>query len=217
MTPDQVRSRTQASRSGDARRRRGSLVVKLLVVALVCLIANGLFIAIYFPSRYENEAMVTLRTKISTLEQVVAASLVPALDFDDIEGARAPLAGLREVPEVLEARVLNEQSAVIAHYVRGEALEAAPDPAVKVTASGKGDILQQSFSAPGGRPVGRLEIIYSTDLVHDEARRYRNTILFVTLLLVFANGLAITVVSRRIVRPLLRLTEAARKLSGGEF
>ncbi len=209
--------RTQASQVGAERQRRGSIAVKLLVVALVSLIANGVFVSFYFPSRYEADAMATLRSKMGSLAEVVSASLVPALDFDDLEGTFAPLGGLRQVPEVLFARVLSDLGGPIAHYARGDAPRTGRGAPPAPTNAMRDNTTTRTITAPGGRRLGRLEIYYSTDLVHAEARRFRDTILLVTLLLVLANGLAITVVSRRIVRPLTRLTEAARKMSAGEF
>jgi signal transduction histidine kinase/CheY-like chemotaxis protein len=207
--------RTQVSKGGAG--RRGSIAVKLLVVALVCLIANGVFVSFYFPSRYEADAMATLRSKMGSLGEVVSASLVPALDFDDLEGTLVPLGGLRQVPEVIFARVLGDLGGPIAYYVRGEAPKTGRGAPPVPTDAMRDNTFTQPITAPGGRHLGRLEIYYSTDLVHAEAVRFRNTILLVTLLLVLANGLAITVVSRRMVQPLMRLTEAARKMSSGEF
>ncbi len=221
-------------------RRRGSLGVKLLAVALACLVANGVFVAIYFPSRYEADSMRALRSKAVSLAQVIAASIAPALDFDDAEGTRVALSGLERVPEVAYGRVTAPDGALIAEVSRPGGANAvwprrAGVAAGAGSANGAGgaagangastgaalaaapEIVTQEIISPLGTRLGRLEIGYSAAAVHADASRYRHTILLITLLLVAASGMAVTVVSRRIARPLRRLSDAARRISGGEY
>jgi signal transduction histidine kinase/CheY-like chemotaxis protein len=217
VTPQSPQT-TSRARAGDApRRRRSSLGVKLLAVALACLVANGVFIAIYFPSRYETDAMAALRTKAGSLAQVLAVSLAPALDFDDEEGTRAPLAGLARVPEAAYGRVIGIDGRTVAEYVRPGEREDTLRPAGRDKHDHGIAVVTEEIVSPLGRPLGRLEIGYSSSIVHTDADRYRGTILLVTLLLVAANAAAMIVVSRRIVRPLRRLSEAARRIAGGEL
>lgn len=185
----------------------------LLVSGLALLLAVVAFFAFDLISFRQN-----LIRNLETSAQIVGSNSVSALLFDDPQSAATTLQALGNSPDVISARLVNNQGEVFASYQRPGAVklpQTFPVPAGSIDADrteGNHVLLAHRIIFEG-KPAGTVYI--EADLT-ETGRRARQYLLIagVILLVCLASALLMSASARRLIaRPIIDLAGTARRVS----
>lgn len=181
---------------------RGKLLV---VVTIGLLIAFSVFGAFRI---YQTKQSITEEINRSGQERVTLiaeslANMIVAYDYSNLESVAERIAKLQDVQQI---NIRNRAGKIMASRNSNQ-----PDTNGKV----------QAFSAQvtfAGENIGNVELVLSLERIDQSIREtYRNVMIAISLFGAFLGVLIYATVSVFIVKPLLRLSEAAEQLALGNF
>jgi diguanylate cyclase (GGDEF)-like protein len=175
---------------------------KLLLIVLPGMLIGTVAMFLAFERIDERGRMAALQLRLDNFTITLAAALVkPLWEFDDSTVERL-FAATADVPELLEARLVNADDIVMA-IVRGHRAEPGGTTALHKTMA----LVQKSPA--GDIAVGRLEVSFHDGLVQDEIHSQRAGGLLVLIGSFLLLGGATLIAVRLIVaRPLSRLRDS---------
>jgi PAS domain S-box-containing protein len=185
---------------------RGKLLLVVTTTALLALLIAGAAVISYDLRTYEDSRV----SELDTLGDVLAAASAPALAFRDVKDAQETLATLRTQPSILAGALYSLDGRRFASY--------APDRLGDAQPSGntpRGHLIhggQISLVTPVIEKNERVGTLYLV-AKYEAARRLLDTASIVGGVLLFSLVCAILAMAwlqRIFIRPILRMTEAAR-------
>ncbi len=197
--------------------RRGSLGTKMVLLFGALLAVIGLFMVVFFPARMADQAHELAEQRATSITQVMATALGPAIEFDDADNATSILGWLASAPDAKFAVVRGETGTRFAAWrldnvPSGQLL--ADESAIDQTE----DVLTVSLPIHGnadGR--GMLHVGFSLAQLAEDRDEARTTVAL-TSAVVFAVGLLGTMLFAMIVvRPIRSLSATARKIASGRL
>ncbi|MFI5311609.1 MAG: ATP-binding protein [Gemmatimonadales bacterium] len=195
---------------------RERLVMTIAFLALVV----AVFFAVFSPRRVERQARRALEARATSIAELTAFSLAPALERRDIRAMREALRGARRNPDLAYVVVTDasgrgvtdvmnpdDDGAIAPLRETADSLDGEVDRWVRVTVP----VMQR------GRRIGDVSVGLSLNDVENEVDAQRRLSLLVALVLFFGGvGLAYGV-GTLITRPLGELAETAARITGGEL
>lgn len=189
---------------------------KLLVMMALLLGACVGFIQLYFPSYFHAQAEQALADRARALAHLLSSSLRPALDFDDRQAAERRLAELAAVSEA-EAAVLRaaDGDAFGAWSRSAAAASALETSSVEgFTASRRHYVVHLDIA--GRAAAGTLNVLFSTDAVARQRQHSAGVVRIASLGVLGFGLLAALLFGSMLMRPIARVTDVARRISGGD-
>jgi len=191
---------------------------KLFIALTLLILAISLFLYFYFPVQLKARAIEASLEKITSISEMVAYSISPALDFND----------LGSVKEVFLSARQNKDLIYIQAYDRsGNRVDAFnTDPRIDPNAmNGK----TNPFLSPDGQTVhirqsvvrnnqmiGKIQLGFSLHDLQMKVRQARRTAALVSLAVLIAGLLVVFGISLMITNPLRHLSETAEKIARGD-
>jgi two-component system, NtrC family, sensor kinase len=153
--------------------------------------------------------------QMSTLTEVLGSNSTAALNFDDANTAAELLLSLKQQPAVQVGCIYNASGKVFATYYRGEkppVLPARPrSPGYEFTHDGFLDVWKTiEFN---GHAIGAIYVQANMDELHDQLWSYVNIAAVVMAVSLAASILLSSRLQRVISVPILKLAEAAERIS----
>jgi C4-dicarboxylate-specific signal transduction histidine kinase len=154
-------------------------------------------------------------SQMSTLTQVLGSNSTAALNFDDPETAAELLMSLKQQSAVELAVIYDAKGKVFAAYFRGQQPptlpEAPQEPGHKFTADGHLDVSRTiEFN---DHAIGTIYVHASMSELHEQMWRYVNIAAVVMAVSLAASLLLSSRLQRVISVPILKLAEAAERIS----
>ncbi|HJT17813.1 MAG TPA: EAL domain-containing protein [Thermoanaerobaculia bacterium] len=213
---------------------------KLALVTTLILALFSLWIYIYFPEKLQRQAVDALAQRATSIADVTAQSLAPALESRDPVAIASALTVLRRNRDLTyfvvkdadgnTAASFNEMVAASAGpFVESISAAGTPHPVVTGMTTGEPSETIAERSEDGhayrtttpvrfhGRRIGTLIVGFSLDRVLDETNRNKAIIAFVTLLSFGLGVLAVFALSTVITGPLHRIAETAERIAAGDI
>ena len=181
---------------------RGKLLVVVIAGLLIAFSIFGAF-SIYQAKTSVTEEMNRSGQERAALIAESLANMIIAYDYSNIESVAERIVKLQDVQQI---KIMNRAGRVMASKNSSDF-----NPNTK----GLIFVAPVSFS---GETIGNVELVVSLDRLEQTVfLTYRNIIIAISLFAVFLGILLYATVSIFIVKPLLRLSEAANKLALGDF
>lgn len=189
-----------------------------LATVLVVAVASGVA-AWVIVHQQRNRLIEAKRIAAGMVVDLLVGALAPALDFDDEDGAKQAIEGLRSNPDVVHAAAWSAEAAPpIAELTTGSAPTTPPRPSADATRVSEDAIdVERVVRAPEGGTVGQVSVRFSLAPENQriEAVRLRIGAGGVAFSAIVA-AILIALARRTVVAPLARLTAATRALERGE-
>jgi PAS domain S-box-containing protein len=187
---------------------RGKLLLVVATTALLALLIAGTAIVTYDLRTYEESRV----SEIETLADVLAAAAAPSLAFKDAKEARETLATLRTQPSIVAGALYGPDGGIFASYSPerlGPGQPRANTPRGHVISGG-----QIALVKPVVEKTERVGTLYLV-AKYEATRRLLDTAAIVGAVLLFSllgAIFALAWLQRIFIRPILRMTEAARRV-----
>lgn len=197
------------------RRSLFSIGLKLFVgvTTIVALASTALF---YWLITRERASLIDAKREAGAMvADVLATGLVAPLDFEDEDALKRELDNVRVDRDVVYVAVLDPEGKRLAQVGEREAPAFVEGARELVTA---GEIqIDRPIKKPDGTALGQAVLVLSLDAVEARMAERRATLLRACGLLGLATALVLALlVERGVVAPIRRLSEAARRIEGGE-
>jgi two-component system cell cycle sensor histidine kinase/response regulator CckA len=198
-----------APRLGSIRRRLTAVIVAITLAAL----AIGFSIVGVRQVRALRQDRVTTAALIA---EVVGNYSVTSLAFGDEKDAREVLARLQRFPDITAGALYDGRGALFASWSRDASAVAWP-PEVDVSRSVRGlagEVIDIRRTIDyDGETWGAIHLRATTGTLGEELREYVITLGAIALALVLLAGLASHLIGRVISKPIIDLTEVARRIA----
>lgn len=212
---------------------------KLALVTTLILALFSLWIYVYFPEKLQQQAVDALAQRATSIADVTAQTLAPAVERDDPVAIASSLTSLRRNHDLTyfivrdidghTAASFNEMvEASIGPFTESTNSPRKPHPIVSGMTAGEPSETVAAMSDDGrayrtmtpiryrGRRIGTLIVGFSLDRVLDETSRSKAIIAFVTLLAFGLGVVAVFALSTVITGPLRRIAETAERIAAGD-
>lgn len=187
----------------------------ILVSLLIAVIAS--FVYLYFPARFERQAISALGEKARSISEMTAYALAPALVFDDRMGIREIAESLQRTRSVEYIIIVSSDDSLLYSFgeenahLAGYADVLSPlDPTTDIL-----KVMQPIVSGP--EVVGKLYLGLSLEQVRAETRAGRTQILVISLLIIVVGSVAAVGAAAYVAGPLTDIVRAAEKISTGDL
>jgi diguanylate cyclase (GGDEF)-like protein/PAS domain S-box-containing protein len=213
---------------------------KLALVTTLILALFSFWIYIYFPEKLERQAVDALAQRATSIADVTAQTLAPAVERDDPVAIASALTTLRRNRDLTffivrdvdgrnEASFNDMVAASAGPFTESSQSRRARRPVITGMTAGEPSETVAAVSDDGrtyrtttpirfhGRRIGTLIVGFSLDRVLDETSRSKAIIAFVTLLAFALGVLAVFALSTVITGPLRRIAETAERIAGGDI
>src|SRR5690349_8151261 len=192
---------------------------KLLLITLTTIVASLLLvmagIGAYEVATYRRR----LAQDLTDVGNFIAANSAPTLAFDDAQTAQEILDTLRGEPAVAVAALYTMDGRIFAWYVRSDQTSVAPPP--RPGPEGErfaADSLEQVRAVQKkGRRLGLLFLRADMATVYERLVSYAGILLVVSLAIGGGAFLLQRLLKRLVSEPLLRLSEMAESIAGGDL
>src|SRR5205809_1266687 len=211
---------------------------KLALVMTLILAVVSLWIFLYFPEKLQRQTVDALGQRATSIADMTAFSIAPALHFHDPVAAAAALTPLRRNRDLIFLIVRDTSGSTFASYNDMVAAAAGPFRApstrpagrrlvIAGTTTGEESETRGAFSEDDrayqtttpiryhGRQIGTLVVGYSLDHVLDETGRSKAIVALATLLTFALGAIAVFALSTLITRPLRRIADTAESFAAG--
>jgi C4-dicarboxylate-specific signal transduction histidine kinase len=187
-------------------------------LTLLVLLASGVALLMSCVAFVTNDVRMirsSMVKQMSTLTEVLGSNSTAALNFDDENTAAELLMSLKRQPAVELACIYNAAGKLFAAYYRGEQpprLPPAPStPGYEFTADGYLDVSKSiEFN---GQAIGTIYLRAGMHELHEQLWRYVNIAAVVMAVSLAASILLSSRLQRLISVPILKLAEAAERIS----
>lgn len=212
---------------------------KLALVTTVILAVFSLWIYLYFPERLKRQAVDALGQRATSIADMTALGLGPAMVNSDTTAIAAALIPLRRNRDLVYFTVTDRSGKQVASFnemaapTTGEFSEATSPrkqrPVITGMTAGEPSETTAAMSDDGrqyrtitpirfhGRRMGTLTVGLTLDRVLDEFQRSKAIIAFVTLIAFGLGALAVFALSTVITGPLHRIAETAEHIAAGDL
>ena len=186
------------------------------ITFVVSLIA--VFIIFYFPSREEKEAMQGLKAKAQSLAIMLAYNVSPGMEFEDLQSVKEAIEGAKQNKDLSYIIICDSQDKVFASYKLEEGNKVLKRTRTEKTESfidqEKLNVLTPIFSQK--RKIGYLAVGMSLYDLKKELAHSRRITFSVSFFIIIFGILIAAYLSKVLSEPILKLTEAVRRLSSGD-
>ena len=187
-------------------------------LTLLVVLAGGvalLLSCIAFVTNDVRIARSSMVEQMSTLAEVLGSNSTAALNFDDPDAAAELLTSLRQQPEVELACIYDASGKVFAAYYRGNQRSKVPATPAPVghrfTGDGYLDVTRQIKH--DGQSIGAIYVHASMQELYDQIFWYVSIVAVVMIVSLAASILLSSRVQRAISAPIVKLAEAAKRIS----
>jgi len=194
--------------------------IKTKITAAIILVASAIavFIIFYFPSRQEKQAFRGLEAKAKSLAEMLAYNVSPGLEFEDLQSVEEAIEGAKQNKDLAYIVICDTQDQVFASYNFDRGKVVLENKKVRKDQSfidlGMLNVFTPIFSPE--RKIGYLAIGLSlSDLKKEVAHNQRITF-FVSLCIIVFGIIIAHYLSKILSKPILKLTDAVRRLSQGD-
>jgi HPt (histidine-containing phosphotransfer) domain-containing protein/HAMP domain-containing protein len=196
-----------------------SLGTKLAAVVVAALLLVSLGVADQLSRSARSSLIDSKRSAADMVVDLFAASVGPALDFDDQDFLRQELAHLKSNPQILYAAVWGKEGDKPISEI-GEspgAVAASRPPPGRATQVDATQIrLVRTVSSPTGESIGSATVVFTLAPENAEYATTRRRIVMFSLGLAAALAALVILVARlQVARPLDRLVAATRRVRQG--
>ena len=189
-----------------------SVRVKIAVSFAAVFLVVVVFILIYFPTKQRHLALNSLKVKGTSIANMLASTIAPAIEFEDTSSVIESFRGLTSDRDVDFIAVFDRQGHLFAAYnFFGRQIGAPSKEGVKI--SDNDMIITIPIRANGEEEVGKLVLGLSLDRINAEIRTYRGVVIILGIVILILGALAGIFVGRTITRPLESLAKISREIS----
>lgn len=189
---------------------------RLGLLMLTLLSASVGFMELYFSSYFEALAEDALVEHAQSLADLTASSLGAALDFDDRQGAVARLREFAAVSEALLAVAYDAEGQELARWARSSRQDVDAHRAAGFSPDRRYYLARVPIPARG-TGAGELVLVLSTAALREQQQQADHVAIWASAA-VLAVGLLLSVLlGALLLRPINRVTELAKRISGGDF
>ncbi len=184
------------------------------LIAVICV-----FIYLFFPARLEEQAMAAAAEKANSLATMMAYNISPALVSDDRPTVCDVVISAKHNRHVDYVMVLDDTGYVVATFNAARANEqnyVEADFAERVSDDGR-TYQTAAPIASHGTFLGHVYLGLSLEALNAEIERSRNTVALVSLCIGAFGILFVVTLSTLITKPLVKMVEAAEKISAGDL
>ena len=195
--------------------------IRQKLVFLMALLMGGisLFIFLFFPARFEQQAIETVAAKAAGIAEMSAYTLAPALDFNNVDEVEEVLQAALQVEDALYAYVQAPDGAFVASFLKDStdvSMLVALGPEGGVGPDGHVYSVRRTI-ASRDQALGYLYMGFSLQRVNEALNRSRMILALVSLL-VFLVGMGATYgISVFITGPLGQIVEASDRIAQGDL
>lgn len=198
--------------------RQWSLSTKIAAVIVVTTGIAICFAFLLFSLHLRSQKLKETNRQLQALVQVLSHNSSAALVFGDHEAAQLVLDSLRAEPQIIAARLLDQDGNVFARYgtPKSQSNDASGnDDWMVTTLQLRADVLQSGATDESAERVGQIEVV--ADLNSMYGRLYRD---FLYLLAVGVAGMTLAVLlawrlTRLVSAPIVGLAQVADKVAQG--
>ena len=197
--------------------RDWTLGTKLALSVTALMAAVAVFLILFFPSRMERFSRRWLERRAVSMANVLANAIAPGLDLDDDVDVKHELLGFAQSGDALYAVVWRgDAGATVATWNVPDVISAWHGAASKPILTYGDEQLRVDAPIRGkGGARGTLTLGFSLGELERE-RHEQQAIVGWVALVVFVIGMAVSlVIGSFLMRPILRVTQVARKISQG--
>ncbi len=196
-----------------------SVRTKLAALTSLLIALIAIFIYWFFPSRLESQAMAAIADKANSIAMMMAYNISPALVFNDRPIVCEVVLSAKQNPDLEYVIVLDDSGNVVATFDSLRALKTdyqvadfaervSPD---KLTFQTVSPIVSQSMH------IGRVYVGLSLNTLNAEIGKSRRTVAWVSLWIGMFGILFVVMLSTLITNPLVKMVDAVKKLSSGDW
>lgn len=185
-----------------------------LLIAVICV-----FIYWFFPARLEEQAMVAAAEKANSIATMMAYNISPALVSDDRPTVCDVVISAKHNPHVDYVMVLDDSANVIATFDSTRAIALNYVEADFVERISEDGLTYQTTATivSHGTFLGHVYLGFSLEALHAEIEGSRQTIALVSLCIGAFGILFVIALSTLITKPLVKMVDAAEKISAGDL
>jgi signal transduction histidine kinase/HAMP domain-containing protein len=198
----------------------GKSSIKTKITSAIILVVSiiAIFIILYFPSRQEKQALRGLEAKTMSLADMLAYNVSPGLEFEDLQSVEEAIQGAKRNKDLSYIIIYDSKEQIFASHNLERGKEVLKGK--KITKS-KSSITMGMLNVftpilSQGKRVGYLVLGMSLSDLKKEAAHNRRLTFLVSLLIILFGILIANYLSNLLTAPILRLKDAARKLSDGD-
>ncbi|MGE0400269.1 MAG: ATP-binding protein [Kofleriaceae bacterium] len=193
--------------------RLSSLGARMALLFSVLLAAIGVFMLAFFPARMAKQSQADAEERATSLAQVMATALVPAVEFDDPENASSILQWLVATHDARFGLVRKADGKMLAVW-RPDEVPVHHAWASATNVDIEGELL--FVTVPIAQTGGMLDVGFSLEQLSAERDQMRKTVGLTVLLIVAVGVLATLGFAAYLLRPVRVLTKTALDISRGE-
>jgi PAS domain S-box-containing protein len=196
-----------------------SIRTKLAVVTSLIIALISVFIYWFFPARLEQQALAALGEKAATIATMMAYNIGPAIQADDRPVVCDIVLSAKQNRDLDYAMVLNEKGEAIASFDSNKAIALDySDVDFKERISSDGMTYQTVAPIITHSSVyGRVYLGISLKPLLGEVEKSRRTIAWVSFIIGGLGMVLMVVFSALITTPLVKVVNAAEKVSSGDW
>jgi signal transduction histidine kinase/CheY-like chemotaxis protein len=200
------------------RDRVAHLPLKVKLVAVTAALVAGLTAAllIELPRAMDQQAQGWLVSRSLGMGRLLAHSLEAAVDFDDSSAADEALAGIRTGRGIAYAVLRRSDGLVLSAWgTDGARIAEPPGAAERVETSGGLLRVRIPILTRSGKAASLL-MGFGLNELEERRRETRQTVLAIAVVFMLAGLVASVLIAQVLTRPLLQLTEVARRVAAGQ-
>ena len=178
---------------------------KIRIVVIATLLILSVFMYLYYPAHQEETMILGFEKEVEAIAKTVAVGIEIGLNSGDITATETSMNYAKE-----DSRVV-----FVALMSNGEKISSFPKDFD--TSETPENVLIKKFKVDSELLPGEIIVGCSTNEIQEEISEVKNVSLWVNVI-VFAFGLIITLwLAHHITKPILKLKDAAKKVSQGDF
>jgi PAS domain S-box-containing protein len=194
-------------------RTKLALIISLLIAAI------AIFIFLYFPANLKDQAIAAVSDKANSIAEITAYSIAPGLVFNDSTAIREVINSAITNEDLLFIVVKNDSGRVIDSYAK--AIN-TPRDYVKSHDDHVYSETNHIFHVTtpirfNNNRVGEICLGFSLKGVYQEISNSRNTIAFVSLLVLIFGIISVIGISAVITKPLMSIVKSAKHIAEGDL
>lgn len=192
---------------------------KLFAAISILIAVISLFVYLYFPNQYENQATEAIAAKANSITQMTAFSLSAALFFSDIQIIEEVFESTKQNKDLVYIILLNTSGKEIVSFNNSQAHQANYlETKNKDLISPDGMIFRTVFPVfNNNQEIGQLYLGFSLMDIHKEIENVRKSIAIISIIILAGGMIALFSLSSLITRPLRQMTKTIEKISHGDL
>lgn len=192
---------------------------KLFAAISILIAVISLFVYLYFPNHYENQAAEAIAAKANSITQMTAFSLSAALVFTDIPIIEEVFENTKQNKDLVYIILLDISGKEIASFNNKRA-----DQANYLEAKSKNYISPDGMTFGSVSPIlrnnqeiGQLYLGFSLTEIYKDIENVRKSIAIISIVILAGGMIVLFSLSSLITRPLRQMTKIIEKISRGDL